>query len=234
MWPSELCAIIECSNPNSPITLPPCTIYSAESRPVSLHWERTVNEPISLQTLNQLGLKTHIHCHTGEITPERQRELDKWKIETESKESKVCSRCLFCQHFCKMRWKWNYFRKNRCTGAPLTSENVSPGCWKQVRSSFKGMVHPKMKIQPSFILALKLFQTCMSFFLLLNTKEDILKNVGNQTADDLHWLPYDKRSRKKNTMEVDGDHQMFGYQHSSKYLWQMNWILIDLEQLEGE
>jgi len=30
---------------------------------------------------------------------------------------------------------------------------------------------------------LKLFQTCMNFFLLLNTKEDILKNVGNQTVD---------------------------------------------------
>jgi len=24
---------------------------------------------------------------------------------------------------------------------------------------------------------------------LLNTKEDILKNVGNQTADGPHWLP---------------------------------------------
>jgi len=27
------------------------------------------------------------------------------------------------------------------------------------------------------LLILKLFQTCMNFFLLLNTKEDILKNV---------------------------------------------------------
>ncbi len=34
----------------------------------------------------------------------------------------------------------------------------------------------------------KLFQTCMSFFLLLSTKEDILKNVGNQTVDGIHWL----------------------------------------------
>uniref|UniRef100_A0A9J8C861 Zinc finger, FYVE domain containing 21 n=1 Tax=Cyprinus carpio carpio TaxID=630221 RepID=A0A9J8C861_CYPCA len=39
------------------------------------------------------------------------------------------------------------------------------------------------------------FQTCMSFFLLLNTKEEILKNVGNQTVVDSHgyygsqWLP---------------------------------------------
>ncbi len=26
-------------------------------------------------------------------------------------------------------------------------------------------------------------------FLLLNTKEDILKNVGNQTLSGPHWLP---------------------------------------------
>lgn len=139
VWPSELWAIIECSSPNSPITIPPCTIYSAESRPVSLHWERTVNEPISLQTLNQLGLKTHIHCHTGERTPGRQRELDKKiEIERESKESKVCSCRLFCQHcvFCKMRWKWKYFRKNRQTGAPLTSENASPGFWYSIYTQY--------------------------------------------------------------------------------------------------
>jgi len=43
-----------------------------------------VNEPISLQTLNQLGVKTHIHCHTGERMPER--EQDKWKIETVKRE----------------------------------------------------------------------------------------------------------------------------------------------------
>ncbi len=29
----------------------------------------------------------------------------------------------------------------------------------------------------------------MSFFILLNTKADILKNVGNQTVDDSHCLP---------------------------------------------
>ncbi len=29
----------------------------------------------------------------------------------------------------------------------------------------------------------------MSFFLLLSTKEDILKNVSNQTIDGSHWLP---------------------------------------------
>jgi len=35
------------------------------------------------------------------------------------------------------------------------------------------LLHPKMKILSSFTH--QLFQTCMSFFLLLNTKEDILE-----------------------------------------------------------
>jgi len=39
------------------------------------------------------------------------------------------------------------------------------------------------------LLTLKFFQTCMNF-LLLNRKEDILKNVSNQTSDVPHWLPY--------------------------------------------
>ncbi len=32
-----------------------------------------------------------------------------------------------------------------------------------------------------------LFQTCVSFF-MLNIKEDILKNAGNQTVDGPYWL----------------------------------------------
>jgi len=39
------------------------------------------------------------------------------------------------------------------------------------------------------LLILKLFQTYMSLFLLLNKKEDILKNVGtSQLMACLHWL----------------------------------------------
>jgi len=38
-------------------------------------------------------------------------------------------------------------------------------------------------------LTLKLLQTCMSFFLQLNTQEDILKNNWNQTVVWHHWLP---------------------------------------------
>ncbi len=37
---------------------------------------------------------------------------------------------------------------------------------------------------------LKLFQTCMNFYLLMNTKEDILKNVCNQKGDGLPFFPH--------------------------------------------
>ncbi len=59
-----------------------------------------------------------------------------------------------------------------------------------------------------------LFQSCMSLFLLLNTKEAILKNVGNQTVlgiTDFHITD-------KISMEVNGDQKLLGYQHSSKNL----------------
>ncbi len=47
---------------------------------------------------------------------------------------------------------------------------------------FKGIVHPKKK----FCHYLLMFsQTCINFFHVLNTKEDILKNVGNQTVAHL-------------------------------------------------
>jgi len=46
----------------------------------------------------------------------------------------------------------------------------------------KGILHPKMKILKINLLILKLLQTCMRFFLLLNTQEDILKNDWNQTV----------------------------------------------------
>ncbi len=49
----------------------------------------------------------------------------------------------------------------------------------------KVIVHPKNEnCHP--LLTLKLFHTWVSLFLLLNTKEDILKNVGNQAAGS-HW-----------------------------------------------
>ncbi len=48
-------------------------------------------------------------------------------------------------------------------------------------SVIKGMVHPKWKFC-HYLLTLTLSQTCINFFLVLNKKEDILKNVGNQTV----------------------------------------------------
>jgi len=46
-----------------------------------------------------------------------------------------------------------------------------------------------------YLLTLKLLQTCMDLFVLLNTKEDILKTVGNQTAVDFHICPLYYRSQ---------------------------------------
>jgi len=48
----------------------------------------------------------------------------------------------------------------------------------------------------------------MNCMLLLNTKEDILKNVDNQTVD----------GHQMNTMEVNGVHELSGCRHSSKYI----------------
>ncbi len=48
-----------------------------------------------------------------------------------------------------------------------------------------------------------LFQTCISFFLMLNIIEVILKNAGNQRVDGPHWLSFP-------AMEVNGDQQLFG------------------------
>jgi len=56
--------------------------------------------------------------------------------------------------------------------------------------SIKDILHPKNKMK----------------------KLDILKNMGYQTVEGPHWL----QLYGKNTMEVNGVHQLF--QHSSKYL----------------
>jgi len=47
---------------------------------------------------------------------------------------------------------------------------------------------------------------------LIITDKDILKNVSNQLMNPIDFHRY------KNTMEVNGIHQLFGYQHSSTYL----------------
>ncbi len=49
-----------------------------------------------------------------------------------------------------------------------------------------GIVHPEIQMISSVTSPIV---TDLWEFPLLNTKEDILKNVGNQTADGSHWLP---------------------------------------------
>ncbi len=58
------------------------------------------------------------------------------------------------------------------------------------------------------ILTLMLFQTGPRVFLLLYTKEDILKEVGNQTVDgSILW--------EKDSIEVNGYQLTVCYQHST-------------------
>ncbi len=47
------------------------------------------------------------------------------------------------------------------------------------------------------------FETCISLFLMLNIKEDILKNAANQVPIDFHSISF-------LTMEVNRDQQLFG------------------------
>jgi len=49
-------------------------------------------------------------------------------------------------------------------------------------NKLNGLVHQRMKILSSFTHP-QVVPKMYEFFLLLNTKEDILKNVGNQTVD---------------------------------------------------
>ncbi len=71
-----------------------------------------------------------------------------------------------------------------------------------------------MKIVIIIYLTLMLFQTSISFFLMLNTNEDILENFEEPNSG---WSPLTSSSERI-SMEVNGDHQLFDYQHSSKYL----------------
>ncbi len=50
----------------------------------------------------------------------------------------------------------------------------------------KGIVHPKIKFLSLYLLTHMMSQTCIHFFHALNTKEDILKNVENQTVAGPH------------------------------------------------
>ncbi len=95
-------------------------------------------------------------------------------------------------------------------------------------SSLKGTVHPKMKILSSFTHP-QVFPN-RNVFVLLNTKEDILKKVCTSGGTiDFH------SRRKKNTMEVNGAPELLCFPHSSEYRVQQNkHIHTGLELLEGE
>jgi len=53
----------------------------------------------------------------------------------------------------------------------------------------------------AYLLTLKLFQTSMCLFVLLNTKKDIWKNILIKQIS----IPIDFHSRKKYIMVVNGD-----------------------------
>jgi len=69
----------------------------------------------------------------------------------------------------------------------------------------------------------------MSFFLLLNTKQEILKNDWNFGTIDFHSIFF-------STMEVNGAKQLFGSNRSSKYLpfCSAEETHTGLQQLEGK
>jgi len=54
-----------------------------------------------------------------------------------------------------------------------------------IENQLKGIVHPKKK-KNLFLLTLMLFQTRMSFFLMMNIEEDVLKNAGYRTVGGPH------------------------------------------------
>ncbi len=50
----------------------------------------------------------------------------------------------------------------------------------------KGIVYPRIVFLSLYLLIHILSQTCINLFLVLNTKEGILKNVGSQTVAGPH------------------------------------------------
>ncbi len=62
----------------------------------------------------------------------------------------------------------------------------------------KGQFTPKCKFY-HYLLTLKLFRTCMNFFVLLNKNDVTLKNACNLP------VPTDFHGMEKHTMRVNGD-----------------------------
>jgi len=86
--------------------------------------------------------------------------------------------------------------------------NYQQKCFKKWTTPLKGTFTQKFKF--CHHLLTQLFQTCMN-----NNK----KIFWRMLVSKLLTGPIDfQMAEKKNTMEVNRDHQLFGYQHSSKYL----------------
>ncbi len=118
----------------------------------------------------------------------------------------VCIEPEFCNWY---RLQFLSLRHESSLSSPFVLRNVL----MKVCMKLKGIVHPKMKILSSFTHT-QVVPNCMSFFLLLNIKEDILKNVGNPAvAGPLIW---------KKTMEVSGDHQLFGCPYLKIFSFMLN------------
>ncbi len=64
----------------------------------------------------------------------------------------------------------------------LSSYEIASVASKQMGNEFKGIAYPKMYILSSFMVT----NLCE---LLMNTEEDILKNVGNQTVPNFIQVP---------------------------------------------
>ncbi len=68
--------------------------------------------------------------------------------------------------------------------APCISHSLSTILLESILGFFKGIVHPKIKILSSFTHP----NVVPNLYRFLSSKEDILKNVDNQTVFRSHWL----------------------------------------------
>ncbi len=96
---------------------------------------------------------------------------------------------IYAAHYTAIMWHLNRI----CDEKINSHEIFKCGCFipycSQIEWEF--VLHPgKGNSVIIYSNLLKLFQTCVSFFLLLNTKDDILRNANNWTCFSPHWIPY--------------------------------------------
>ncbi len=77
---------------------------------------------------------------------------------------------------------------------------------------------PKRQTQPIVPWEI-IYKNLYTFLSYDEHKRRILSSILKNFEKPNHWLvPNDFHTRERNIMEVNGDHQLFDYQHSSKYL----------------